>query len=151
MSQTAATTSTPPVTVMCSGASSLTMTVTMAPTLLGLPATSGWHDVVLSPPLILRDTRGVVDLATVLQQQPQCQMPPQAYDNYAIGPQKVHFFFRVEPPTNLLIYVGVCYGVCFSAFSCHSRCHIHQWDSTTGVCITGAHQSIPMACICASQ
>ena len=56
-SQATATTTTPPVTVMCSGASSLTMTVTMVPTLMGLPVTLVQHDVVLSPPLMLRDTK----------------------------------------------------------------------------------------------
>ena len=59
LSQAYATT-TPPVTVVCSGASVLLMTITMAPTLMGLPATQGQHDVVLLPLLILRDTRGVV-------------------------------------------------------------------------------------------
>ena len=66
---------------------------------------------VLPPLLMLRDTRGVVGLATVQQQQPQSQMPPQLYDSYAMGLLQVGFSFKVELPTNLLLYVGVCYCV----------------------------------------
>ena len=58
-SATTATTTTPSVTVVSSGILSLLMTVTMAPILMGIPATSGEGDVVLPPPLMLRDTRGV--------------------------------------------------------------------------------------------
>ena len=36
-----------------------------------------------------------------------------AYAHYAMGPSQVSFSFRVEPLTSLLIYVGVCSGVCF--------------------------------------
>ena len=64
-SATTATTTTPPVAVVSSGTFSLLMNVTMAPTLMGLPATLGQNDVGLPPLLILRDTRGVVGLATV--------------------------------------------------------------------------------------
>ena len=64
-------------------------------------------------PLMPRDTRGVVSPATVLQQQPQSQMPPQAYANYIMVPLMVNFFFRVEPLIDLPIHVGICYGVCY--------------------------------------
>ena len=54
----------------------------------------GQHDVVLLPPLILKDTvRGVVSLTIVLQQQPQSQMPSQIYANYAMGPSEMSFLF----------------------------------------------------------
>ena len=53
-----------PVTVVCSGTSSFLSTVTMAPSLMGLPLTSGQHDVVLTP----RHSGGVVGLATMPQQ-----------------------------------------------------------------------------------
>ena len=80
------TTTTPPVTVL-SSTSTTTMTVMMAPSPIALTVVSG-HDVVLPPPLILRDTmKGAADFATVLlQQQSQSQMPSQAYANYAMGP-----------------------------------------------------------------
>ena len=68
-SATIAAMTTPPVTVLCSSTLSHITTVTMAPTLKGPPATLGEHDVILPPLLILRDTRGVFGLATVLQQQ----------------------------------------------------------------------------------
>ena len=51
VSTTIAMTATPPVTVVSSGTSSLLSTVTMASSLVGLPATLGQHDVVLLPPL----------------------------------------------------------------------------------------------------
>ena len=41
------------------------------------------------------------------------QMPPQSYANCAMGPLQVSFSFRDEPPTDLLICVGVCYGIHF--------------------------------------
>ena len=53
-STTTARTTTPPMTVLCSSTSSLLSTVTMAPSLMGLPVTSGQHDLVLPPPLTLR-------------------------------------------------------------------------------------------------
>ena len=68
MSQATATTTTPPVTVVCSGTLSVIMTVTMGPTLMGLTVTLGQHEVVLPPLLKLRGMRGVVGLITVLQQ-----------------------------------------------------------------------------------
>ena len=108
LSQASATmtmTTTPPVTVVCSSISSLLTTITMDPCLMGLPAVSGQHDVVLPPLLIPRDSGGVVGLATVLQQQPQSQMPLQAYAKYAMGPPQI-VSFRVEPCT-MFLYVLV--------------------------------------------
>ena len=108
-------TTTPPVTVVCSSTTSLLMPVTMAPILMGHPATSGQHDVVLLPSLTLRNSGGVVGLATVLQQPPQSQMPLQACANYVMGPLQVVFSFRVEPPTiflYVLVFVMV-YALCF--------------------------------------
>ena len=69
-SATTAMTTTPPMTVVCSGMSSLFTTVTMAPSLMGLPVTSGQHDVVLPPLLTLRNSGSVVDPAIVPEQQP---------------------------------------------------------------------------------
>ena len=57
MCQATASTTTPPVTVVCSDISSLTATATMAPSLMGLPVTLDQHDVVQLPPLTMRDTR----------------------------------------------------------------------------------------------
>ena len=66
-----------------------------SPSLIGLPATSGQHDVIVLPPLTPRHSGNVVGLATVQQQQPTSQMPLQAYANYVIGPPQVGFSFRV--------------------------------------------------------
>ena len=124
MSQAFATTTTPPVPVMWSGTLPLLMTVTIAPTMMGLPATLGQHDVVLLPLLMLRDTRDDAGLTTVPQQQPQSKMLHQAYARYAIGPLQVHFSFTVEPPSDLL---NVLKSVLVYAFRYHAGCHIHQW------------------------
>ena len=72
MSQVTATT-TPPVIVVYSSTSPITVTVTMAPTSV-FSAVLCQHDVALPPQLVLRDIkRGFVGLPTVLvQQQPQC-------------------------------------------------------------------------------
>ena len=107
-------TTTTPVTVVCSTTSTLLSTVTMSHSMMGLPATSGQHDVVLPPLLTLRNSGGLVGLATVPQQQLQSQMPLQAYAYYATGPPQVGFSFRVEPPTVFVLYMfGICYGTCF--------------------------------------
>ena len=95
MSPVTATTTTPPVTVVCHGASPITLTVTMAPTSVGLAA-SDQLDMVLPPQLIPRDTmRDSVGLTTVPQQQQlRSQMPSPEYVNYAMGPPQVSFLFQ---------------------------------------------------------
>ena len=111
---TTAMATTPQVTVVYSGTLSLLSVVTMVPSLMGLPATSGVHDVVLLPPLTPRLSGGVVGLATVLKQEPPSQMPLQVYANYAMGLPQVGFSFRVDPPTILYFYMfGVSCGICF--------------------------------------
>ena len=83
-STTMAMTTPPPVTVVFSGLSSLS-SVTVAPTLVGLPAILGQSDVVLPPLLTPRCSGVVIGLATVSQQQTPSPMPLQAYANYAMG------------------------------------------------------------------
>ena len=112
VSTTMATTTTPPVTVVSSGMSSLSL-VTMATSLMGLPATMGQLEMVLLTP---RHTGCVVGLATVPQQQPPLPLPLQAYANYTMGPQQVGFFFRVEPPTVLYIIFVWCLFWCMLSF-----------------------------------
>ena len=85
--------STPLVTVVCFSMSCLLSMVNMAPSLVGPSATSGQHDMALSPLLKPRYSGGVVVLATVPQQQPQSQMPLQAFANYVMGPAQVGFSF----------------------------------------------------------
>ena len=87
MFQVTATTITEPVTVVCTRASLITMTVTVVPNSVGLAA-SGQHNVVLPPQLILRETmRGSLEHTVVLQQQqPPSQKPCQAYANVTMSP-----------------------------------------------------------------
>ena len=95
MSQVIVATTTPSMSVMCFRA--ITVTASLVPTAVDLSAlgqhdvhisvdlaASDQHDVVLSPQLILKYTmRGSFCLTTVpQQQQPQSQMPSQAYANY---------------------------------------------------------------------
>ena len=104
---TTALTTTPPVTVVSSGLSS----VSVAPSLTGFP---GSHGVVPPPPLMLRSSGSVLGSASVPQQHIPSSMPPLAYANYAMGSPQVGFFFRVElPPFCILYMFGVCSGVCF--------------------------------------
>ena len=93
VSQATVTTTTPPVTSVCSGAS--TMTVSVAPTSKGLAAALAKNDVVLQPPLIMADTvKGVVGLATMLLQEPQSKMPSQAYMSNSMSHSQVYFLFQ---------------------------------------------------------
>ena len=141
-SVTMAMTTTPPVTVVCSGTASLLTTVTMAPSLMGLPAMSGQHDISLLSPLTPRDCEGVP------QQQPQPHMPLQAYANHAMDPPQVSFSFRVEPPATFFTYVGVCSCVCFLLSGAMLDAIFAHGASTIGVCIITAFWSLPMAGIC---
>ena len=118
-SPTTAMTTTPLVTVVSSGMSSLSL-VTIGPSLMGFPATLGQHDVVLPLPLTPRHSGGVVGLASVPQQQLPSQMPLQAYANYVMGPPQVGFFFRVEPST--ILYIICLVSVLMSAFCFQVPC-----------------------------
>ena len=125
--------------------------VTMIPSLMGLPATSGQHDVVLPLLLTPRDSGCVVGLATVPQQQPPSQMPLQAYASYAMGPPEVGFSFRVEPPTVLYFYMfGVCSSVCFLLSGAMLGAIFTSEGSAIGVCTVGTLWSLPVAGICAT-
>ena len=95
-------TTTLPVTAVSSGLSSVS-SVTVTPSLMGLPVTLDQCGVVQPPPLMARGSGGVIDPASVPQQQPPSSMPCLAYANYAMGSPQVGFFFRVEPPTILYI------------------------------------------------
>ena len=109
---TTAPTTTPPITVVSSGLSSVS-SVSVAPSLTGFPVS---HGVVPPPPLMPRSFGGVFGSVSMLQQQIPSSMPPLAYANYAMGSPQVgfFFFFRVEPPTVCILYMfGVCSGVCF--------------------------------------
>ena len=105
-------TTTPPITVVSSGLSSVS-SVSVAPSLTGFPVS---HGVVPPPPLMLRSSGGVFGSVSVLQQQIPSSMPPLAYANYAMGSPKVGFYLFSElslPPFCILYMFGVCSGVCF--------------------------------------
>ena len=137
-STTTAMTTTSLFTVVYSGMSSLLSMVTMAPSLMGLPATSGQHDVVPPPLLTLRNSGGDVGPATVPQQQPPSQMPLQG--QLCIGPPQVSFSLRVESPIILYLYMfGAMLGAIFT-YGC----------SPSGVCTIATIWSLPMAGMCAT-
>ena len=147
VSNTTATITTPPVTVLCSGMSPLLSMVTMAPSLMGLWATLGQYDVVLTP----RHSGGVVGLSTVPHQQPQSQMPLQAYANYAMGHAQVGYSFRVETPTILYFFMfDVCSGVCFLLSGDMHDALFTYGGSTIGICTVATLWNLPMAGICAA-
>ena len=111
---TMAMTTTSPVTVVSSGLSSVS-SVTVAPSLMGIPVLLDQGGVAQLPPLMPRGSGGVIGPASVAQQQPPSSMPLLAYDNYAMGAPQVGFFLRVDPPTIFVYFIfGVCSGVCFS-------------------------------------
>ena len=90
----------PSVMVVSYGLSSVS-SVTMAPSLMGLPVTLGQHEVVLPPPLMLRGPGGVIGLASVPQQQPPSSIPLLACANYAMGSPQVATQFAVPQPSHL--------------------------------------------------
>ena len=110
---TLAMTTTPPVTVVSSVLSSVS-SVSMAPSLMGLPVILEQHGVVQLPPLMLRGSGGVTGPASVPQQQLPSSMSLLAYANYAMGSLQVGFFFRVEPPT--ILYIICLVSILVSAF-----------------------------------
>ena len=123
---TTAMATTPSVTVVSSGLSSVS-SVTVTPSLTGLPATLGQHEVVPPPPLMLRGSGGVIGLASVSQQQPTSLMPLLAYANYAMGSPQVGFFSRVDPPAILYIICLVSILVSAFYFQVQVGCHIPLW------------------------
>ena len=144
-STSTAMTTTPPLTLVSSGLSSLLL-VTVAPSLTRLPLTLGQSGVVLAP----RCTGGVIGLVTVSQQQPPSPMPLQAYTNYAMCSPWVGFFFRVKSPTVLYIKSGVCSGVCFLLSGAMMDAIFTYGGSTIGVCTLATLWSLPMTGICAT-
>ena len=121
-------TTTPPVMVVSSGLSSVSL-VTVAPSLTGFPVSLDQHGMVLPPPLMLRGSGGVLGSVSVPQQQTPSSMPPLAYANYAMGSPQVGFFFRVEPPIILyLIYVWCLFWCLLFTFRCRVGCHTHLWE-----------------------
>ena len=143
-SATIAMTTSIPVPVVGSSMSSLLSTVTLASSLMGPPVTSGQHYVALTP----RNSGDVVGLAAVPQQQPQFQIPLQAYANYAIGPLEVGFSFRVEPPTIFLLYVWCLLWCIFQLPGAMMDAVFTNAGSAIGVCTTVSLWSLPMAGIC---
>ena len=97
--------------------------------------------------MLLRDARGVVDLAMVLQQLPPSQVPFQAYANYTMVPPQVSFIFRAELPTDFFIYVGGHNCVCFLFSGSHVDAFFTSGGSTVWVCTTAALGSLSVASI----
>ena len=124
---TTAPATTPPVTVVSSGLSSVS-SVTVAPSPTGFPVSLDQHGLVPPPPLMLRGSGVVIGPASVPRQQPPSSMLPLAYANYAMGSSQVGFFFRVEPPTIVyLIYVWCPFWHLLFTFRCQVGCCIHLW------------------------
>ena len=113
------------VTVVSSGMSSLS-SVTMAPSLMGLPTTLGQLDIVLPPSLTPRCSEGVIGLPSVPQQQPPSSMAFSGLCQLCYGVSTGGFFFGVKPPTALyiiclvsLLVSGIYFQVpCWMPYSC---------------------------------
>ena len=141
VSTTTAMTTTPPVTVVFSGMSCLSL-VTMAPSLMWLPATLGQHDVVLLPPLTARYSGGVIVLTSMPQQQPPSLIPLQIYANCAMGSPQVGSFFTVEPPT--ILHIICLVSVLVSAFSFQGPCWMPYLLLPWGLNCWGLHHCNPL-------
>ena len=149
---TTAPTTTPPVTVVSSGLSSVS-SVTVAPSLTGFPVSLDQCGVVQPPSL---DGEGLWRCywlhASVPQQEPPSSMPLLAYANYAMGSPQVGFFFRVEPPTTIVSYICLV-SILVSAFyfkMLELDAIFTYGGSTIRVCTFATLWSLPMAGICAT-
>ena len=112
---------TPLMTVVSSGTSSLSV-VTMAPSLMELPATSGQHDVVLPPPLTPRHSGSVFGLATVPTTATSIL---DASSGLCHGSSTGRFLFQSWTSHYFVYYMFV--SLLVSAFRCHAGCCIHLW------------------------
>ena len=131
MSQVTVTTTTTTVTDVCCGALLITMMVTLAPTSLGLTSL-GHHDMVLLPQLILRDhsegfcwphhfgtaTTSVPDAFSGI-----CQLCQDSFAGTFLFQNRASHRF-------LLLYAGVCYGVCFLLSGAHVAAMLTNGCST---------------------
>ena len=119
--------------------------------LTGFPVSLDQHCMVPPPPLMLRDSGGVLGSVSVPQQQPPSSMPPLAYANYAMGSPQVGFFFRVEPPSICILYMsGVHSGVFFLLLGAKLDAVFTYGDSTVRVCTLATLWSLSRAGICAT-
>ena len=147
---TTALTTTPPVTVVSSGLSSVS-SVTVAPSLTGFPVSLEQHGMVPPPPMMLRGSGCVLGSVSVPQQQTPSSMPPLAYANNSMGSPQVGFFFRVEPPIICILYMfGACSGVCFLLLGAELDAVFTYGGSTFRVCTFATLWSLPMEGICAT-
>ena len=142
MSQDTATTTASPL-MVCYIASSITTTVTMAPS--GPTSSFGLLE---CGSAITADATGHKGCSWPHHCAASTALVPDAFSGICLlchGSSTHKFFFQHELPTDLSIYIGVCYGVCFlfsgSAVDVIFTCG----SSTTGVCITTSLQIIPMA------
>ena len=110
------------------------------PFLMGFPATSGQHEVVLLPFLMVRGSGGVIG--------PPSSMPLLIYANYAMGSPQVSFFFRVEAATILYIICLVSILVSAFYFQVPSHAIFPYGGSIVRVCTIPTLYSLPMAGIC---
>ena len=147
MSQVTVTTTTPPVTVVCSRVSLITMMVTLAPTSVG-QITLGLHDMVLLQQFIPRDT--LWGSAVPQQQNPQLKIPSQAYDNYATCPTQVTFSSELRIPVISHVMCWCLLWCLLSAFRFPYHCHVHNRAQPLGFCNTTTLWSLYLAGICAT-
>ena len=153
MSAFTATTTTSPVTVVYSRSSLISMTVTVAPTSVGLVA-SGQHDVVLPPQLYLRDTVRV--LLPSYCTAAAIALVPGAFSGtcqLCLGSLSGKFSLWQSWASHqfIMLHVAACYGVYFLLSGSHVAAMLFtRWCSTVGVCNTATIWSIPFAGICAS-
>ena len=116
---------------------------------MGLPVTSGQHDVFLLPPMTPGHSRVVVGPASLPQQQPVsdassglCQL--------CHGSSASRFLFQSWVSHHLFIYMfGVCTGVCFLLSGAMLDAIPTYGGTTIGVCTIVTPWSLPTAGICA--
>ena len=148
MSQSMATTTTPPLMAVCSSASFITTMVMMAPFRTQQQLASASYGSAATA-----DSKGHTrccwpchHCATATSISYACSVICQPCHGSSTG----EFFFIAKPPTYLLVYNGVCYSVCFLLSDSNVDTIFTYGGSSTEVCTTTALPSIPVSGICTS-
>ena len=148
---TMALTTTPPVTVVSSGQSSVFISDSGSfPDRISRYAwiSVEWFN---HHPLMLRGSGGVLGSVSVPQQQTPYLMPLLPYANYVMGSPQVGFFFQSWASHHFVYYMfGVHSGVCFLLLGAELDAIFTYCGSTIRVCTFATRWSLPMAGICAT-
>ena len=140
----------PPVMVVPSWMSSVS-SVTVAPSLTGLPATLGQHEVVLPSPMMPRGSGGIIGSASVPQQATSIFDASSGLCQLCYGFSTGRFLFQSWASHHVVHYMfGFHSGVCFLLSGAKLDAIFTYGCSTIRVFTIATLWGLPMAGICAT-